>query len=456
MRVRLCRVGIFFVFCSIFITLFVGCPVLELDTPGFDTREPNAPGSDPVVDATSPGKMDAPTLERGHMKLVVNWDAPAGNGSSAIAGYELQYREVTSTEGSWEDADVTTTISDIAATAKSHIITELADNTSYDVRVRAQNAAGYSDWSESATETTAAIPSTPGAPTISSEHLKLIVNWTAPAGNGGLGITGYELEYRVSATTLTVNDWQTATLTDTSYRIMGLKDGTTLVNDTAYNVDVRVRAQNAAGDGNWSPTTTGSETLADIVPLAPTNLMLQTGDQLITATWTVPVDNGGSAVTSHTVQYSPDANFLSILNTTFIFAPGTSTYTTGLINGTTYYVRVFATNMKGNSVFSETVTAIPADIVPNKSPAPTISKAGAGVLNVAITAPTSNGGSAISAYNIRYISGGITTSPSDDYDPNSDSIILTVTAGAEYVVQVRAVNSAGPGPWSELSNAITP
>ena len=71
-------------------------------------------------------------------RLRISWNAPANAGRLAISGYDLQYRQGTS--GSWTNGpqDVTTT---------SATITGLAEDTPYQIQVRATNDAGDSGWS---------------------------------------------------------------------------------------------------------------------------------------------------------------------------------------------------------------------------------------------------------------------------------------------------------------------
>jgi hypothetical protein len=76
-------------------------------------------------------------------------------------------------------------------------------------------------------------------------------------------------------------------------------------------------------------------------------------------------------------------------------------------------------------------------------------------VTVTFTPPTSNGGSAITAYTARCTStnggtAGIRTL-------NRRSITVTgLTPGKRYTCQVRAINEAGPGPFSTRSRVVVP
>ena len=95
------------------------------------------------------------------------------------------------------------------------------------------------------------VPDAPAAPTLTVGTTWLEASWTAPSDNGS-GITDYDVEYRETGGT-----WQDADHTGaaTTKRIDGL------ATDTAY--EVRVRASNAEGAGDWSPAASGRTTASD-------------------------------------------------------------------------------------------------------------------------------------------------------------------------------------------------
>ena len=104
----------------------------------------------------------------------------------------------------------------------------------------------------------------------------------------------------------------------------------------------------------------------------------------------------------------------------------------------------------------------------NRPGAPTITTpitAGTGSLTVAWSAPSDNGGAVVTAYDLRYIQ----TSADETADSNwtvledvwttgPDPLEYTITGltdGTQYDVQLRAVNSAGTGPWSVTATGAT-
>ena len=196
---------------------------------------------DPAPEA--PDAPSAPTLTAGTTWIEVSWTAPADNGA-AITGYDVHYRE---TGSNWQDANHT-------GTGTTKRITGLTADTAYQVRVRASNAEGAGDWSPAAsarTDAAAEAPDAPSAPTLTAGTTWIEASWTAPADNGS-AITGYDVHYRETG-----GNWTDAnhTGTGTTKRIDGLTA------DTAY--EVRVRALNAEGTGDWSPAASGRTDAAD-------------------------------------------------------------------------------------------------------------------------------------------------------------------------------------------------
>ena len=129
---------------------------------------------------------------------------------------------------------------------------------------------------------------------------------------------------------------------------------------------------------------------------------------------------------------------------------------TGLTGGTSYGVQVRGVNYWGEGEWSTTATGTPQE-VPLGMPTIGSVSAGTGSLTVSWSTP-SGGASGITAYDLRYISTDADetvdanwTVEEDVWTTGSGSLeyVLTgLTDGTQYDVQVRAVNSAGDGPWS--------
>ena len=108
----------------------------------------------------------------------------------------------------------------------------------------------------------------PGAPSIEEVTVgtgalagSLVVEWSAPASDGGSAITAYDLRYIESSADETVDsNWTVVgdVWTTGSGALEYTRAGLTV--DTEY--DLQLRAVNAVGDGPWSATVTATPTAA--------------------------------------------------------------------------------------------------------------------------------------------------------------------------------------------------
>ena len=82
---------------------------------------------------------------------------------------------------------------------------------------------------------------------------------------------------------------------------------TGLTGGTQY--DVQVRAVNAAGESEWSPTVTET-TAPPTAPEAPTGLTARvvSGEARVVLSWTAPANTGGAPITGYKIEASDDGN----------------------------------------------------------------------------------------------------------------------------------------------------
>ena len=102
----------------------------------------------PVRDRSAPAAPNLSTASTTSLKAA--WRAPTNDGGLAVTDYDLRWREFYAT--TWTELDDTA-----ASTATRATITGLAAGQTYEVQVRAQNAAGHGAWSASARGATAAL-----------------------------------------------------------------------------------------------------------------------------------------------------------------------------------------------------------------------------------------------------------------------------------------------------------
>lgn len=212
---------------------------------------------------------------------VLTWSAPVNDGGGTISDYLVRYSTDNSTWSTFADG----TSSSTGAT-----VTGLTNGTLYYFQVAAVNAYGTSGYSTSFSGTPSTVPGIPtsGGAT-SNANAQSVLSWTAPAVNGGASITDYVVQYSTdNANWTTFADGVTATTGATV---------TSLSNGTLYYF--RVAAVNARGTGAYSASFSATPST---VPSAVQSLSLSAGDRSITATWSAPASNGGSGVTSYTVE----------------------------------------------------------------------------------------------------------------------------------------------------------
>jgi fibronectin type 3 domain-containing protein len=187
-------------------------------------------------------------------------------------------------------------------------------------------------------------------------------------------------------------------------------------------------------------------------PSAPQNLQATAGNAQVSLSWTTPSSDGGSAITSYTINRGTSQGGEAFLASV---SGSTLSYTDNAVsNGVTYYYTVTATNYAGTSPSSNEVSATPTG--PATAPsAPQNLQATAGNAQVSLSwqAPSSDGGSAINNYNI-YRS----TSTGTETLLTTVGNVLTYTDtglinGQQYFYKVSAVNGVGEGSQSSEASA---
>ena len=201
-----------------------------------------------------------------------------------------------------------------------------------------------------------------------------------------------------------------------------------------------------------APTTTA---VPSSVPGAPTSVSGTASNASVALTWTAPSSNGGAAITDYVVQYSSNSGTTW---TTFAgsVSSATSATVTGLTNGTGYIFHIAATNSVGTGSYSTSSSVVTPVTTPG---APTSVSATAGNASVALTwtAPASNGGSAITDYDVEYSSNAGTTwtTFTDGVSTAASATVTGLTNGTAYTFRVSATNAFGTGATA-TSSSVTP
>lgn len=205
----------------------------------------------------------------------------------------------------------------------------------------------------------------------------------------------------------------------------------------------------------WAPSVSATIAIPAIAPTAPgaPSVSLITGTSC-RLTWTPPADNGGAAVTSYELQWATEPTFAAPSSVTGNL--DLSHDVAGLAPGSTVYARVRATNSAGVSPWSATGSAVLLNY-PAAPAAPTVSSIGATSASVGWSAPASDGGSAVTGYEVRYSTDAGMAGATVTSTPSSPRTLALagLAAGTTYYVQVRALNAVGAGAWSTSATFAT-
>ena len=283
----------------------------------------------------------------------------------------------------------------------------------------------------------------PGAPTgltATDGHHAVKLEWTAPADNGGSPITGYEY------TVIEGDPFFATGSTGTSHILDNLADG-----DHPF---FRVRAVNAVGKGEWSSAVTFTVGPAS-VQIIGAGARIEGDDAVFTLVASKPalsaskplnvsvlVSESGDMVASadegtKTVSFALDATTAVLLVPTVDdgAAESNSVVTMAIQPDADYTL---------GTISSGTVTMSDAETLPGPPTGLTFTE-GHRVVELDWTAPTNDGGSAITRYVGRFSWPGnsINVSLGD-----STSYTLLHLGDRDFTVEVRAVNATENGRWS--------
>jgi fibronectin type 3 domain-containing protein len=366
----------------------------------------------------APGAPQNLQATPGNSQVSLSWTQPSYSGSGTLA-YHL-FRDGALV---WSGATF------------NRVDTGLINGQSYSYTVSASNDAGWGLNCTAVLATPRGPPGAPGGLTASPSDGLINLGWSAPLSNGGSVVTNYKIYRGTGSGSETL--WTTVGNV-LSYPNIGLTNG-----QVYY---FKVSAVNAVGEG---PQSNEASAIPVAVPSAPTLSSAVPGNAQVVLTWTTPNSNGGNVVTNYKVYRGTTAGGETLLTT----VGNVLTYIDGTAaNGVTYYYKVSAVNSIGEGPKSNEISATPATVP--SAPALTSATAGNAQVVLVWTAPSSNGGGAITGYKVYR-----GTSSGGETQLATLGNVLTytdtsLTNGQTYYYRTSATNSKGEGAQSNELSAM--
>ena len=276
------------------------------------------------------------------------------------------------------------------------------------------------------TYTGAPADSVPGSPTSISTTpgiSSIGVSWNAPSSNGGQVINGYTVAATGGATTLT------CTTTSTSCTLNNAVPG--------ISYSITVYATNGLGNSlSTTPVVSNAASSAPVWGNSDPSPIVVAGNGSLTVSWNSPSSNGGSPITNYIA-----AADINISNSPAYSCQATSLSCTitGLTNGTSYRVWVWAVNSVGRSGTSSSPVGVPLSSKPGAPTGVTATFQGE-LMVVSWLSPITDGGSPITSYTAT-ISGG--TNPIICQSTTLTCSASGTITGTNYSISVTATNAKG-------------
>lgn len=250
--------------------------------------------------------------------FTVNWTSHGAN----VSTYNIEI---------YQGATLIHNIRDIGAGARSYGFSYgIQSGTTYRIKMFSRTSSNTTINIEEMYVTTQYVLGSVGSISISNvSQNSFYASW-----NTATNATNYSVEVRLGSSTGLLVYYSYGSLTSTGITIGGLSAG------SYYHIKVWATR---AGSPNGNPSTTGASTASIPLPSTPTNFRVYDGG----ATYVSVAWNSSSGANRYVVEVYRASNNVLVWDNRNI--TGTSVVITGLTNGVTYNIKLYANNGGGNS-----------------------------------------------------------------------------------------------------------
>jgi titin len=399
-----------------------------------------------VPAATVPGPPKNVAAAAGYESATVTWAAPTSQGGSNITRYTVATADLTLASRGGQSC--TWTVGPLSCT-----MIGLTDGDTYSFTVTATNSlgTGVASGPSNSIVPAATVAAAPTGLVATPGNGTTVLSWTAPASNGGSGVTGYNVYEGTSAGgenySAPINGSTLVSGTTTTV--------TALTNTTTYYFTVK--AVNGVGSSGASNEAWAIPNATLTVPGMPTSVAATAAYASAKVTWNAP-SAGSSKIIRYTVT-AADTTLAARGGQTCVWTTGPLTCTlTGLTDADVYTFTVVATSSVGSGLASSASNAVtPNPTVPSAPTTLTVVPSdNSAVLTWA--APPGNG-APITGYNA--YEG--TTAGGENYSaPVNGAVLISgttvtvtgLTNGKTYYFTVKAKNALGSSGASNEAWAV--
>ena len=366
--------------------------------------------------------------------LTLQWSSPTDTGAGDSSTISIENYKLEADEGFGEGF-----VTLVEQSSTTYIHTGLIPGHVVKYRVTASNFLGYGNTSIEYSFSSADVPSKPTNPPFnlpsSTTQAVIYISYDAIEEDGGSPITNYNIyidDGNDGAFGNPINNGNSLTYNTSA-----------LLLTTGLTYRFKYSANNTHGEGEISDEV--AILLAEL-PGAPTSLtrvnhtILNAG--VIRIYWEAPTSNGGDTIQGFNVY----------LDTKLVYQASNTEYRYTFYNivvGTSHQIAVSAYNSVGEGP-KASLTEISAS-VPAKMSRPTLVTSTTQSITIKWTAPSFDGGNAVSGYEVRR-DAGPGTAFENEIQENTTSYQFGSLSNSllTYRIQVRAINSIGKGEWSEI------